>query len=131
MKNITKLFFSTLLVVAVAFTSCKKDDETEPLSCNLATASTTFSEESINVTYKLEATGDYVISSFFYYDETGKVEMQNPAVPQEITVTLSDQKTMQAGAVGNVTNGSIKASFKATTETSVYEGIDQCSQSTN
>ncbi len=130
MKNFTTLFFSILLITAISFSGCKKDEETDPLSCNLQTASTTFSEETINVTYKLEASGDYTISSFFYYDESGKVEMQNPA-PQEITVSLSNQKIMQAGAVGNVTNGSIKVSFKATTETSIYEGIDQCSRSTN
>ncbi|MBG0782660.1 MAG: hypothetical protein H0S84_10355 [Bacteroidales bacterium] len=130
MKNIITLFFSILLITAVSFSSCKKDDETDPLSCDLETASTSFEEASLNVTYKLEASGDYTISSFFYYDESGKVELQNPE-PQEITVSLSNQKNMQAGAVGNVTDGSIKVSYKATTETTIYEGIDQCSQSTN
>ncbi|MBU2557625.1 MAG: hypothetical protein KJ578_07590 [Bacteroidetes bacterium] len=131
MKNSFKTVWAIALVILVSLSSCKKDDDPTPLSCNLATASAEFSEDSIDVTYKLEATGDAKISSFFYYDETGKVELQNPDFPKEIKITLTQQKSMQAGAVGNVTNGSIKVSFKATTETSNYEGIDQCSQSTN
>jgi len=39
---------------------------------------------------------------------------------------------MQTGATGNVTNGSIKVSYKAQSSNSTYEGIDQCEQqSTN
>ncbi len=50
--------------------------------------------------------------------------MQNPEVPQNFTVTLSSQKKMEAGAVGNVTNGYIKVSFEATAPGSEYTPQD-------
>lgn len=131
MKLSFKPFWAVALVILVSLSACKKDDDTKALSCNLQTAASEFSEASIVVTYKLENTGDAKVASFFYYDETGKIEVQNPTLPWEQQVTLTTQKTMQAGATGNVTNGSIKVSFKATTSNSSYEGSDFCSQSTN
>ncbi|HOI31966.1 MAG: hypothetical protein PHG67_07395 [Bacteroidales bacterium] len=131
MRIITKILLSSIFLMILSFSSCKKDDEISPMSCNLKTSSTEFTEESINVTYKLEVDGDYTVTSFFYYDETGKVEMQNPEVPQNFTVTLSSQKKMEAGAVGNVTNGFIKVSFEAIAPGSEYKSSDLCSQSSN
>lgn len=124
-----KSIWAVALIIFVSLSACKKDDDPKALTCNLQTAASEFSEPSIVVTYKLVNTGDAVVSSFFYYGETGKIEVQNPDLPKEIQVTLTDQKTMQAGAVGTTTNGSIEVSFKATTANSSYEGSDFCSQS--
>jgi len=124
-----KSIWALALILLVSLSACKKDDKVNALNCNLETAATEFSEDSIFVTYKLESTGDAKVTSFFYYDETGKVEVQNPTLPTEIQVTLTFQKMMQAGAKGSTTNGSIKASYKATTANSSYEGSDFCSQS--
>jgi|GEM_PF-1595627 len=126
-----KSVWAVALVILVSLSACKKDDDPEALSCNLQTASSVFTEASIVVTYKLENTGDAKVTSFFYYDETGKIEVQNPTLPLEKQVSLTNQKTMQAGALGNVTNGSIQVSYKATTSNSSYQGSDMCSQSTN
>lgn len=121
------LFFGLIFIAG-----CQKNQETTDMSCQLQTNTTVFEESSLDVTYKLEASGDYTISSFYYYDETGKVVLQNPAVPFEITVSLAAQKTVEAGAAGSVKNGSIEASYKATGDSAVYIGLDQCEQqSTN
>lgn len=119
------LFALTLLIAQ----SCKKDKEADPLSCNLETAVSEFVEENLTVTYTLRASGDYTISTFYYYDETGRVELSNPSVPQELVVNLAGQKKMQAGATGTVKNGFIEVSFLAETESTKYEGSDRCEQS--
>jgi len=129
MKVSFKSIWAVALILLVSLSACKKDDKVNTLSCNLETAATEFSEDSIFVTYKLESTGDAKVTSFFYYDETGKVEVQNPTLPTVIQVNLTYQKTMQAGAKGNTSNGSIKASFKATAPGASYESSDYCSQS--
>ncbi|MBZ0242516.1 MAG: hypothetical protein K8F24_04815 [Bacteroidales bacterium] len=131
MKLSFKSFWAVALLILISLSACTKDDDVKALSCNLTTAASEFSNESIDVIYRLEATGDAKVSSFFYFDETGKVEVQNPSLPTEIQVTLTNQKTIQAGAIGNVTNGSIKASYKATALGVHLEGSDFCSQSTN
>jgi hypothetical protein len=122
---------SLLLLVVLVFLaiSCKKDKEADPLSCNLETAASEFVEESLQVTYELRASGDYNIASFYYYDESGRIEMENPTVPQDIEVTLTSQKKMQAGATGTVKNGFIEVSYAAETESTTYEGSDRCEQS--
>lgn len=133
MKLSYKSIWAVALVMFISFSACKKDEDKdpEPMSCDLKTMAAEFSEESILVTYKLENTGDAKVTSFFYYDESGKVEVQNPASPSEIKVTLTDQKTMQTGAVGNVINGSISVSFEAKSQNTTYESSDFCSRSSN
>lgn len=121
-----------LLFMALLILGCSKSNDTTDLSCQLQTNTTVFEGSSIDVTYSLGAEGDYTIKSLYYYDESGKVELQNPAVPFELTVTLTQQKTIEAGALGSVKNGLIKVSYKATSDTAVYQGLDQCEQqSTN
>lgn len=119
------------LVLIISFTSCEKEKSIEKFTCNLLTISNVVAEETIEVTYKLEATGDYTISYWFYMDENGKVELFNPEVPSEIKVSLSHLKKMQSGAAGSVTEGSIKISYTAISATSSYIGIDQCEQKVN
>lgn len=119
-----------LIVVFILFAnSCNKDKEADPLSCKLETAESEFVEENLTVTYTLRASGDYNISTFYYYDETGRVELSNPSLPQELVVNLAGQKKMQAGATGTVKNGFIEVSFLAETESTKYEGSDRCEQS--
>ncbi len=117
-----------LLFVALLVLGCSKSSDISDLSCQLQTNKTVVEVNSIDVTYSLEAEGDYKVVSFYYYDESGKVVLQNPEVPYEFTVTLTDQKTIEAGAQGSVKNGSIKVSYKATSDTAVYQGLDQCEQ---
>lgn len=131
MKLSFKPLWALALVILVSLSSCKKDDDPTSLSCDLQTAAIEFNETSISITYKLKNTGDAKVASLFYYDETGKVEVQNPTMPWEMTLTLTNQKTMQAGAKGNVTNGSIEVSYLASIPGSRYESSDFCSQSSN
>lgn len=119
------LFALTLLMVQ----SCKKDKEADPLSCNLDTAVSEFVEENLTVTYSLKAGGDFNINTFYYYDETGRVELSNPSITQDIVVNLAEQKKMQAGATGTVNNGFIEVNYSAVTENSTYSGSDRCEQS--
>jgi len=133
MKLSFKTFWAVALVLLISFSACKKDDDkkSEPMTCDLETMAKKFDEESLVVTYKLENTGDAKVTSFFYYDESGKVEVQNPSLPYEIRVTLTNQKSMQTGAVGSVTNGSIEVSFESKGQGYSYEGSDFCSRSSN
>ncbi len=123
-KNYILLFLFTLTIIA-----CNKEKEADPMHCELETISTEFEGEQIEVTYTLEASGDYVLHSFFYYDESGLVSQEAPAAPQTIKVMLNEQKTMQAGATGEVRNGMISVKFQAVSDTLVYQGSDRCQQS--
>lgn len=129
MRN-TFFFLSLTLIAAFIITSCDKENDAQPMSCDLETANTQFTEDSIEVTYTLEVSGDYQVATFYYYDETGKVIVDNPTGPKSITVALTNQKLLKAGAEGHVKNGALKVSFTAQTNTNLYTGSDQCEQTT-
>jgi len=80
------------------------------------------------VVYTLEAQGNYTVESFYYYDESGKVTINNPQIPSSITITLSSQKIMQAGASASVTEGIVQIGFIAQSNLNVYESGDLCQQ---
>jgi hypothetical protein len=128
MKSSMKSIWAVALVMLISFSACEDNKDPEDTGCNLETNASEFSEESLNVTYKIIATGDVKVTSFFYFDETGKVEVQNPTLPYEKEVTLSSQKTIQASALGKVTNGSIKVSYKGIGQNTTYESYDICAQ---
>ncbi len=118
-----------LVVSVVLLLACNKEKEADSLSCNLETVPSQFDEDSLEVTYKLEADGEYTLTLFYYYDESGRVEIDNPSLPQEIKVSLSEQKTIMTGARGSVKNGHIEVSYEANTSSSSYSGSDRCQQS--
>jgi hypothetical protein len=127
-----KYLFFVVFFIALSMTiSCEKIVEIPKYTCNLQTISNINSLDQIEVTYKLEATGDYIVSSWYYYGENGKVEINQPAIPSEIVVTLSNQKLLQAGAVGEIINGSISVSYNALAADTSFYGIDQCVQFLN
>lgn len=126
-----QIFFIGLLVALTIVLSCEKTVEIPKYTCNLQTISNINILDQIEVTYKLEATGDYIVSSWYYFGENGKVEISQPSLPSEIKVTLSSQKLLRAGAVGEITNGSISVSYNATAADTTFFGIDQCVQFLN
>ncbi|MBU1010471.1 MAG: hypothetical protein KKD74_10070 [Bacteroidetes bacterium] len=126
----TYLFVLLTFVATSISTSCIKEKETQPMSCVLETANAVFTEASIEVTYTLEVSGDYQVASFYYYDETGKVIIENPTGHSSITVALTNQKLLKAGAEGSVKTGAMKVSYTAQTNTNLYTGSDQCVQTT-
>lgn len=128
MKSSFKSVWTVALVLLISFSACKDDKDQEDLGCILETKVSEFKEESINIIYKIGVTGDVKVTSFSYFDETGKVEVQNPTLPYEKEVTLSSQKTIQASALGKVTNGSIKVSYKGIGQNTTYESYDICAQ---
>lgn len=130
MNYLNKLDLLLVSVLLLVSASCNKAREADPLGCNLNTAAAVFEEDSISVTYNLAAGGNATLSLFYYFDESGKVEVSNPEFPQTITVQLSSQKTMQAGARGTVKNGFIAVSYEAVSDSTVYSGSDRCEQST-
>jgi outer membrane biogenesis lipoprotein LolB len=117
-------FVSIIMILA----ACGKEAEVPEWSCDLKTFENTVNQDQLQVVYKLEANGDYTLASWFYYSENGRIEVTNPLVPSEITVTLSAQQKMQAGAIGKVINGRIKVGYKAITADTTYIGVDQCVQ---
>lgn len=121
-------YFALLFLFIFTGNACNKEKEAEPMQCQLETIAIEFEAEQIEVTYTLEASGDYVIHSYYYYDESGRISQENPTVPQTITVTLNEQKRMQAGATGEIRNGVISVSFQAVNDTVIYEGSDRCQQ---
>lgn len=131
MKSSFKAIFAVAFIILFSLSSCKKNSSGPTVkNCSLVTPTSQFSEASISITYKMEITGDADVTSVFYYDETGKVVVQNPTFPFLIPTILTNQKTMQIGATGNVTNGSIKVSYEAFGNGRTYSGNDICSQGT-
>jgi hypothetical protein len=126
-----QIFFIGLLVALTLILSCEKTVEIPKYTCNLQTISNINILEQIEVTYKLEATGDYTVSSWYYFGENGKVEISLPSLPSEIVVTLSSQKLLRAGAIGEIVNGSISVSYNAVAADTSFFGIDQCFQFLN
>lgn len=124
-------FFIGLLVALTIVLSCEKPVEIPKYTCNLQTISNINILDQIEVIYKLEATGDYTVSSWYYFGENGKVEISLPSLPSEIVVTLSNQKLLRAGAIGELVNGSISVSYKAVAADTSFFGIDQCFQFLN
>ncbi|GAB1404592.1 MAG: hypothetical protein PHX54_13345 [Lentimicrobiaceae bacterium] len=131
MKLSLKVLQAATLVLLILSTSCKDDKDPVVQECNLETSTAEFEEASMNVTYTIETTGDAEVSKFTYYDETGKMEIEKPDLPYEKEILLTTQKTIQAKALGKVTNGSIKISFKGVGLNSSYEGSDECSHTSN
>lgn len=124
-----KLFVNVVITsIIFVFSACEKPAVIENYTCNLQTISKTFVQPEIEVIYKLEAKGTANVTSWYYWGVAGKVEINNPTVPSEVKLILSTQKKMQAGAIGNISEGSIKVSFKAVSADSSYTGIDQCEQ---
>jgi hypothetical protein len=118
-----------LCILTVMALSCKKEKQAEALDCYLDTAPSDFVEESISVTYTLTASGDFNVTQFYYHDESGRVELSNPSTPQEITVVLTNQRTMVCGARGSVKNGFIEVEYLATSSQSTYNSSTKCEQS--
>ena len=108
--------------------SCQDEVEIKQMNCHLLTAALEFTEDSIQVLYRLEAKGDTELESFFYYLNEEKVTISHPDTLVEVFTTLSTQKWIQAGAIGTTMDGSIKVSFKAVGLTKSYEAMDQCEQ---
>lgn len=128
-----KHFLQGLIVFVILLSgfliSCQEPMEIERLSCNLETARIKFTEDSLQVLYRLETEGDFELKSFYYQSEEGKVTINNPDTLVEIFITLSSQKELFAGATGSALNGGIKVSYKAVgPEGKTYEAMDQCFQ---
>lgn len=116
-----------LSLIMLSF-SCQDEVEIKQMNCHLLTAALEFTEDSIQVVYRLEAKGDTELESFFYYIDEKKVTINDPDTLVEIFTTLSTQKWIQTGAIGKTMDGSIKVSFKAVGLTKSYEAMDQCEQ---
>jgi hypothetical protein len=124
------LQFTCLIALAssLLLSSCQDEMVSQQMNCQLLTAPIQFTEDSIQVVYRLEAKGDCELESFFYNIDSQKVTIPNPDTIVEVFVTLSAQKSIQAGAVGTAMDGSIRVSFKATGIDKTYEAMDQCQQ---
>lgn len=120
--------FSFTIAICIFLVSCQDNTEVKALNCNLLTASKEFTEDSIQVVYRLEAKGDCLVENFFYYDNNQKVTITNPDTIVEILVNLSSQKWMQAGVKGSTIDGSIRVSYTAKSPENTYEAMDQCEQ---
>ena len=128
-----KLIFHGIFVLGILLfgflVSCQKPIEVQTLSCNLETARIKFTEDSLQVLYRLETAGDFELKSFYYQSEEGKIIINNPDTLIEIFITLSTQKEIYAGATGTARNGGIKVSYKAIGPAGkTYEAMDQCIQ---
>ncbi|NOU46739.1 MAG: hypothetical protein HOO86_06725 [Bacteroidales bacterium] len=128
--NFKMLWFTCLiaLVTTLLLSSCQDEMVSQQMNCQLLTAPIQFAEDSIQVVYHLEAKGDCELESFFYNTDNQKVTITNPDTIVEVFVTLSAQKSIQAGAFGTAMDGSIRVSFKATGIGKTYEAMDQCQQ---
>jgi hypothetical protein len=126
-----KIYFIGLLVALTIMLSCEKTVEIPEFTCNLQTISNINTLDQIEVTYKLEATGDYTVNSWYYFGENGKVEISQPSLPSEIVLTLSSQKLLRAGAIGEIVDGSISVSYNAVAADTTFFGIDKCVQFLN
>ncbi|MFZ4464232.1 MAG: hypothetical protein ACOYN5_10310 [Bacteroidales bacterium] len=122
------IILSGLILLGI-FDSCQKPVEVQTLRCNLETAKLKFTEDSLQVLYRLETAGDFEVKSFYYQGEQGKITINNPDTLVEILIMLSSQKEMFAGATGSARNGGIKVSYKAIGPAgTTYEAMDQCIQ---
>jgi hypothetical protein len=129
MKNWKRIIVGLAIFSTLQFTACVKERDLSPMTCQLETAQEQFIEESIDVVYTLTGQGDCTVESFYYYDESGKVTINNPPLPSTFTTTLSSQKIMQAGASATVTEGVVQIGFMAQSNLNVYESSDLCQQS--
>jgi hypothetical protein len=128
-KHILHGIVASGLLLLGFFVSCQKPVEVQTLSCNLETARIKFTEDSLQVLYRLETAGDFELKSFYYQSEEGKITINNPDTLIEIFITLSSQKEIYAGATGSARNGGIKVSYKAIGPAGkTYEAMDQCIQ---
>lgn len=128
MKNWKRIIVGLAIFSTLQFTACVKERDLSPMTCQLETAKEQFTEESIDVVYTLTGQGDCTVESFYYYDESGKITINNPQLPSTFTIALSSQKIMQAGASATVTEGVVQIGFIAQSNLNVYESGDLCQQ---
>jgi hypothetical protein len=85
----------------------------------------------IQVKYKVEKTGDGVISRITYMDNTGLTVIENPTLPWEKTITLADTNSFSMSAAGTRTNGSHQIKYEAEKSGVTYSASDKCEQYIN
>jgi len=128
--NKTHLLIALLvfLISQLLMASCQDKTDIQRMDCQLLTAAIGFTEDSIQVVYRLEAKGNCSVESFFYYVDNQKIIINKPDTLVEVFTRLHAQRFIQVGATGTSMDGSIKVSFKAVGIDKTYEAMDQCRQ---
>ncbi len=118
-----------LIILMVFLFACQKPVEVKPLSCLVETAPLSFTEDSLQVLYRLHVSGEAEASYFYYLTDEGKVSINAPDTLVEVILHLKEPKIIQAGAGGKATNGYIRVECIGTTsDGKSYEAMDQCFQ---
>ena len=130
-KELNKKVLALFIIGVIAFfsISCQKPAEVKPLSCYLETAPLSFSEDSLQVLYRLHVAGDAEATYFYYLSDEGKVSINAPDTLVEVIIQLKSTKIIQAGAGGKATKGYIRIECMGTALSGKsYEAMDQCFQ---
>ncbi|HMM11819.1 MAG TPA: hypothetical protein PKE03_06990 [Bacteroidales bacterium] len=120
-----------LLVLCTLFTACNDQQIVAPAECRIQTFARKNPRESISVTYELKANGQYQLARWYYYGPQGRVSFENPQTPLSVTVVLGANDSIYAGAIGQVTEGSLRVSYRAVAADTLIEASDLCIQSLN
>lgn len=85
----------------------------------------------IQVKFKAEKTGDGVITNISYMDNNGLIVVENPVLPWEKTISLTDTNSVSMSAAGTVKNGSLQIKYEAEKSGVTYSASDKCEQYIN
>ncbi|PLX01576.1 MAG: hypothetical protein C0595_14190 [Marinilabiliales bacterium] len=122
-------FFIFTVVILFAFSNCKKNNTSDPLTCNLSKQ--TQLVENMTITFSATQTGDGEIKTLTYKVGSDENKIDNPTLPWEIDVEVSAGSFISIEAVGTTKNGSLEVSMKGSNGSTTIEASDYCEQQSN
>lgn len=126
----TRALFALIGFASFMF-SCSEEKVLSPIECHIQTFGRISPRETMTVTYELRSSGESQVSQWFYYGPEGRMVIDRPLLPAIMTVTLSLNDSICAGAIGSVMRGSLRVSYRAVSSDTLIEASDLCIQSLN